>query len=281
MIGVLDLLRIKNWAATKRTRFVRHQDKRFRLDELRRDGFFELYQQYQGAARFHNVDYVVSFYGGTQTRAVFYGIYRVKGFVSAKKGRIAPECSDSQEWHDTASFFYDLEPLDEFLDLRDRLVIDWGKGARSWVQLAKNRPVLELREPGRSLPPFDDYLEFSLGYDQLQDLFGSPEAHHEWRAQLSAVAGIYLILAETTGALYVGSATGERGVWGRWEDYARSGHGGNAKLRKLLAEDKAYPAAFRFSLLQILPKSMARDLVLQREHLYMLKLGSKATGLNT
>jgi hypothetical protein len=62
---------------------------------------------------------------------------------------------------------------------------------------------------------------------------------------------------------------------------ARAGRCGNDNLRNLLAEDKAYPAAFRFSTLQILPKSMARDLVLQGEHRYRPKLGSKATGLNT
>ena len=281
MIGVLDLLEIWNWKATKRTRFVRHQDARFPVDDLRRSKFLELYQQYQGRPVFHNVDNVVSFYAGPQTRAVFYGIYRVMGFVPARKGRVAAEWPDSRNWNKTATLFYDLEPLEGFADLRDRLVIDWGRGTRSWVQKPQNRTVLEIREPGRSLPPFDDYLKFSLPFDQLQDLYRAPEAHHEWRAQLSAVAGVYLVLAETSGALYVGSATGERGIWGRWEDYARTGHGGNAKLRKLLSEDGSYPSAFRFSILQILPKTMARDLVLQREHLYMSKLGSRATGLNT
>ena len=280
MIGALDLLKIEGWTPTKRTRFARHQDKRFPIEQLRRAGWFDLYQRYQGRPVFHSADYVVSFYAGAQTRAVFYGIYRVKGFVPADRGDISSDCPWSQSWHDTAKFFYDLELDERFLDLRDRLVVDWGRGTRSWVQKAQNRNVLELREPGRHLPPFEDYLEFTLTYEELAELFRHPEAHQDWRARLSAVAGVYLILAESTGHLYVGSATGEAGVWGRWAEYARNGHAGNSKLRALLSRDKVYPKGFRFSLLQILPKTMAREAVIQREGLYKQKLGSRATGLN-
>jgi hypothetical protein len=130
------------------------------------------------------------------------------------------------------------------------------------------------------LPPFDDYLEFSLSYAQLRDLFANEEAHREWQARLSAVAGLYLILAEGSGDLYVGSASGEGGIWARWREYARSGHGGNALLRDLIRFDSSYPERFRFSMLQILPKTMSRDEVPRREALYKTKLGTRAKGLN-
>jgi hypothetical protein len=80
--------------------------------------------------------------------------------------------------------------------------------------------------------------------------------------------------------LYVGSACGESGIWGRWRDYARCGDGGNVQLRDLIKKDGAYPRNFRFSLLHILPRTMARNEVLKREQLYMKKLGTRATGLN-
>jgi hypothetical protein len=44
---------------------------------------------------------------------------------------------------------------------------------------------------------------------------------------------------------------------------------------------KSDPEQFRFSVLQILPKTMARDEVLQRETLYKHKLGTRAKGLNS
>jgi hypothetical protein len=94
------------------------------------------------------------------------------------------------------------------------------------------------------------------------------------------VAGVYLILAEKTGDLYVGSAYGAGGVWGRWAQYAQSGHGGNKRLVELLARDGDYPARFRFSLLQILPKTFTKDEVIAREGVFKEKLGTRATGLN-
>jgi hypothetical protein len=141
--------------------------------------------------------------------------------------------------------------------------------------------VLEIREPGRSLPPFEDYLEFSLTYAELRELFANAEAHRDWRIPLSSVAGVYLILAEHSGDLYVGSAYGESGIWGRWRNYADSGDGGNVKLTKLIRDDPSYPEQFRFSVLQILPRTMAREEVIKRETLYKDKLGSKAHGLNS
>jgi len=51
-------------------------------------------------------------------------------------------------------------------------------------------------------------------------------------------------------------------------------------LRDLIAQDPAYPNQCRFSVLQILPKTMARAEVIHREALYKRKLGTRATGLN-
>src|SRR6185503_3532080 len=65
-----------------------------------------------------------------------------------------------------------------------------------------------------------------LTHGELRYLFEHQEANSEWRARLAAVAGVYLILATTTGRQYVGSATGIEGLWGRWAAYAVDGHGG-------------------------------------------------------
>jgi hypothetical protein len=47
-----------------------------------------------------------------------------------------------------------------------------------------------------------------------------------------AVAGVYLVLAQTSGKQYVGSAYGPSGIWERWRKYAISGDGGNVQLRE-------------------------------------------------
>lgn len=115
----------------------------------------------------------------------------------------------------------------------------------------------------------------------MKYLFAHEEAHRDWKAALSAVGGVYLLLAEKTGRQYVGSAYGTMGIWGRWHHYAKSGHGGNVKLRKLMKKDAEYPSGFRFSVLQILPRTMGKNKVLEREMLYKEKLGTRATGLNS
>jgi hypothetical protein len=279
-LGVLDILSLYGFDAAGRSRLVRHQDPRSPIDGLVRRGWFELYQSYQRGGLFDGLESVVSFCGLSGTRAEFHGVYRVLGQRPARDGVTLPGCSDSFVWQSEAEVFYDLERDPRFDSLRGRLVIDWGGGTRRWVQKLSNKPVLEIREAGRQLPPFDDYLEFTLTYPQLTNLYAHEDAHREWRARLSAVAGIYLILAETTGEHYVGSAYGEAGIWGRWQEYARTGHGGNLHLRRLMDRDPAYPTAFRFSILQILPRTMVRKEIIDRERLYKEKLGTRATGLN-
>lgn len=107
------------------------------------------------------------------------------------------------------------------------------------------------------------------------------KGNREWRARLSAVAGVYLILDAKTGKQYVGSASGAQGIWGRWSEYADNGHGENKLLKELVeANASVYPNAFTYSVLQMLPKTYAREVVLKSEHRYKKKLGSQAFGLN-
>jgi hypothetical protein len=47
---------------------------------------------------------------------------------------------------------------------------------------------------------------------------------------LRAVKGVYLLVCPDTGKQYVGSAKGDDSLWGRFTEYARTGHGGNVEL---------------------------------------------------
>jgi len=280
-LGILDMLRLYGFNAEKtRAKLVRHKEDKYPVQELLDKGWLDLYQSYQGKPRFDNLDAIVSFYGLTGTRSCFYGVFKVLRRRRGIEGPGPANCNWVKEWQKKCPYFYDLERLPGYEALENRLVIDWGKGALAWHQKMSNKPVLELLPEGRLLRVFDDYLEFSLSYRELKVLYQQQDAHHDWRARLESVAGVYLILAEKTGDLYVGSAYGASGIWGRWEQYAKTGHGDNKLLKKLLAQDKDYPERFRFSLLQILPKTFTRHEVIKREKLYQKKLGTRATGLN-
>lgn len=200
--------------------------------------------------------------------------------MSADAGANIVGCPSIDRWRNTCSF-YTLKRDHRFDELRDRIIIDWGRAALAWQQNLSNKPIFEILPAGRKLEPFGDFLEFSVSYQQLQDLFANEDAHRDWKIPLSNVAGIYLILAQTTGHQYIGSAYGANGIWGRWKTYADCEHGNNVKLKQLIQADPDYPKAFRFSVLHILPKTLSREEVIQREKEYKIKLGTRATGLNS
>lgn len=239
MLGLVEILKLFGFDESIPTKLVRHQDRRYPVEELRRNSWRKLYQSYQAKPKFRGAKQIVSFYGLAGTRAGFFGVYRVieeREHVSAL-GRLQESCAWSEQWNRDAKFFHDLDRDTRFDDLRDRIIIDWGTGTLAWVQNISSKPILEILESGRSLPPFEDYLEFNLSYAQLVDLFKNEEAHRDWRVPLAAVAGVYLIVAEDSGNLYVGSAYGVEGIWGRWRNYAKSGHGGNERLKALIESD--------------------------------------------
>jgi len=277
--GILDLLTIKGFDPKCKSKLVRHQDKRFDIANLIRDGWIDLYQAHQARSIFGDCDYIVTFTGDGGTRAKLLGVYRVLEERASTPDDI-PDNSPLAEWRHRPGYFYELEHQNQYADLEGRVVIEWGAGALAWHQHMINKPVIEIFPTGRSLEPFTDYLDFSLSYRQLEDLMANPAGHRDWHSSLSAVAGIYLILAETTGEQYVGSAYGLEGIWGRWQQYVANGHGNNKLLRKIIKDDPAYPNAFRFSLLQVLPKTTKDSEVIRWETQYKNKLGSRATGLN-
>ena len=95
--------------------------------------------------------------------------------------------------------------------------------------------VLEIC-PGLRYKRFTDCLELLLTYDELKEIIESQ--YKDWRQVLSAVKGVYLITDTSTGRLYVGSAYGEEGIWGRWSEYVSTGgHGGNVSLQELIQRD--------------------------------------------
>ena len=277
-LGIIDLLRVCGFDPSCRSKIVRHQDKRYESHELFRRGWLDAYQSFQSKPVFDNLDYIISFIGSGGTQARLLGVYKVLGRRDGNTGKLPAGCP-YLEWQSNP-YFYELERQTEFEALEHRVVIEWGRAAQAWHQYTKNKAVTQILPKGHLLRLFSDYLDFTLTHGELRYLFEHQEANREWRARLSAVAGVYLILATTTGRQYVGSASGTEGLWGRLAAYAANGHGGNVLLRNLIVKDSAYPDSFTYSLLQILPKTTTVAQTLEWERLYKHKLGSTATGLN-
>jgi len=278
-LGIVDVLRMFGFDPSCRSKIVRHQDKRYESHELLRRGWLDTYQCFQSKPVFDNLDYIISFIGVGGTQARLLGVYKILGRRVGNIGALPPGCP-YKEWQ-TNPYYYELERQPGFETLEHRVIIEWGPATQAWHQYTKNKMITQLLPKGHLLRLFTDYLDFTLTHGELRYLFEHQEANSEWRARLAAVAGVYLILATTTGRQYVGSATGIEGLWGRWAAYAADGHGGNKLLRNLVVTDGAYPNSFTYSLLQILPKTTTLAQALEWERLYKQKLGSMATGLNS
>ena len=278
-ITLLELLAARGFNADHgRVKLVRHKDARWDVDSLRRQGWFDLYQQYQSKPVFDGCDQIIAFVGEEGYSSRFVGVYDV-GRGEPSEEHPLPSGFLYTEWGNS-HFFYPLVKRPGFDDLEDRVVIDWGKGALAWHQWLTDRTVVEVRAHGRSLPPFRDYLRVHLSFDEITRLAKHSEAHRDWVAALSAVGGIYLIVNAVSGEQYVGSATGNGGIWQRWSDYARTGHGGNLRLKAACGNGAACPAAFRFSILDTFSRTLSKDEAVSLETFFKEKLGTRAFGLN-
>ena len=281
-IQLIEILKLFGFNTCSRIKIVRHIDKKINIESLILTNYFELYQKIQKQPIFNNFDHIISFIASSKTKAKFNGIYQVNEPTQLRSNLIPDDCPYKEQWLSN-EYYYDLKRLEEYDFLRNRLIIEWGGSARSWHQKLmpeKDKEVLEIRPKGESLEVFDDYLDFTLTFEQLSYIVNNSDVNYEWRARLSAVAGIYLILDSKTGQQYIGSAYGSQGIWGRWKDYATHGHGNNTTLVSILNENSKRKDDFVFSILQILPKSCAKEKVIKIEHKYMIKLGTKVTGLN-
>jgi hypothetical protein len=280
MLGIIELLSSRGLDANARVKLVRHQGDCHDFDELDRKGLLELYQSYQSKPVFTKCDYIVSFIGMENSRARFYGVYQVCGHVPARE-RPLPKGFEYPRFAPADGYFYILEKLPKFDDLKGRMVIDWGGSPLAWHQwlTSKDKEVIEVL-PAGYVREFPGYLDFVLSFDELAEIVRNPAANREWHRMLSAVAGVYLIVDAKTGKQYVGSACGERGILARWSDYAASGHGGNKQLMDLLISSSDYARNFQFTILQTLPRTLTKTEVAVQEALYKKKLGSRAFGLN-
>ncbi len=264
MITIQELLYNRGLERTARVKLVRHKDRRLDLYNMYRTdrrAFLE-YQNTQSKDIFKGVDYIVSFIGEEGVLARFVGVYRIDGRTN-----------------NNGSYVYSMTEVEGYEDLKERVIIRW-ENAISWHQWIKNEmEILEI-SPGLHYKRFTDYFELILDFAELQEIVINQYA--DWRRVLSAVKGVYLINDTRTGKLYIGSAYGEDGLWGRWSEYvSTNGHGGNKALKALIDEDWEYACKhFQFSILMLLPKTVTPDEAVRKEQLFKRKLGTNSFGLN-
>ena len=270
MITIQELLYNRGLDRNAKVKLARHTDKRYPdLYEWYcsdKEKFLNYFEE-QSKEVFKGVDFVIALLGEASTLARFVGVYKVNGVVS-KIDEEGKGC-----------FKYDLEEITGFEDLKERVIIDWGKGTAKWHHYIEQiKEVIEIH-PGLHYTQFKNYSDVILNYSELKEIIGN--SHKDWRIPLTVTNAIYLILDKKTGLQYVGSTySKEYGILGRWSGYAKSGHNENKLLKKLFKDDENYADNFQWSILTLLSKNITEKEAITIETLYKKKLGARTFGLN-
>jgi hypothetical protein len=260
----------------KDVRLIRHKDTRSSKGrspyELWRDDRpqFEFYQSHQS---FNNrkkltAPYWAVFNVNFNDETMFCGLYSViyKGILDRDVSM--PHVRGNVTKSGTCDV-YNLSLNETLRDMIGRLFIGWGKGALAWVQYANrnNKQVVEVRPAFRE-EAFPGFLEY------IQPLSKITKLPLSWATALQATRGVYLLTCPRTKEQYVGSATGEKGFWGRWQDYVQNGHGGNVALKS------SEPSDYQVCVLEVAGTSATTDDIIKMEIKWKRKLQSKEMGLN-
>ena len=166
-------------------------------------------------------------------------------------------------------------------DLIGRIIVQHERTRNSyiWNKPEIKLPIVEIRPQKMTMQDFPGYNAIVLPHSNLQIVTEQQIA--SWHGPLACVKGIYLITDTKSGKHYVGQASGRDGIWGRWCDYAKTGHGGNKELKALLRRKGAgYATNFQYSVLEIADTHASDEDIHARESYWMLAIQSREFGLN-
>lgn len=233
---------------------------------------FLKWQQEQTDSKMKNVDYLIVFLAEEGCECRFIGVFKNNGFKHSTMEGVS---------------VYDIQEIEGFEALKDKVVIEWGKGTLQWMQnWTTEKAVTRIEQKGDvdGIPPFSRYEDVILNLSQLRKVVKDKE----WQSKLESVNCVYLILDKGTGKQYVGVTYKDmkpgikNGILGRWTEYAMTGHGNNKLLVALLA-DKGISYAeqnFQWTILETLPLNVTPKVAIDRESLYKKKFGTKEHGYN-
>lgn len=167
-------------------------------------------------------------------------------------------------------FIFSLKQAEALSEYRGRIRVTAPDAPRPYIRKAEN---LGLEIAALSDVPFSgnsisDWRNLTLTKAELLAL---PVT---WTAALAQWRGIYLIVDETDGARYVGSAYGAQNLFGRWVEHVKPDFGITVELRKRRV------ANFRFSILQRVSPDMEAHEVIDLERSWKLRLHTLDFGLN-
>lgn len=291
IISIQDLLKGRNRNAAfdkaneKRIKLIRHSGNVMTNSIIYKDydgPVYKLYltnyelflkwQQEQADSRMKDVDYLIVFLAEEGCECRFIGVFRNYGPLKSTGKGVS---------------VYDIREEEGFEVLKDKVVIEWGKGTLSWMQnWTTEKEVKRIEQKGDidGIPPFSRYEDVILNLAQLRKVV----ENKDWKSKLESLNCVYLILDKATGKQYVGVTYKDvrlgvkNGILSRWTEYASTGHGNNKMLVDLLSKTGIDYAEknFQWTILETLPLNVTPKVAIDRETLYKEKFGTRETGYN-
>ena len=196
-----------------------NEEQEMQINLGKRDREFDLFRMYQNGER-KRIEFMTTLRGSVK-KPRLYNNEIVFSFIPYAYGNRNWLLVAAFETLDAKNITVSKRDLREYTPYIGRLVVTYKeKGAN-----------LNLKDPEKikrisvsdilSLPAdrvFLGYDKVRLSYDELSGIIDTPE----WSEKLKAKKGIYLITDTQTGKLYVGSAYGKNGIYGRWKTYIDS-----------------------------------------------------------
>jgi len=156
---------------------------------------------------------------------------------------------DPRKSRDRLSSFFDLGLTDFRADWKGKLVVGWPPPERAWWRWGDRNdfPVLAITEDSALDPTVKPWNEIALRWKELSVL------PTRYKAVLLQWRGIYYIFDESDHKGYVGSAYGEKNLFGRWSNYEATGDGGNTATEKARPKEFSVYDFWSWSLQQPIP----------------------------
>lgn len=291
-MNLTDLLRCNN-IDPKQVLVLRHRPLEPELKKVlpwlaaEKPEVFNAYQQTQTIqveGEMKRAGYVAAFIGHEPGKALFVGLYVVKGSkpITRKQYWQIPANVElkafgvkglTKESPRSSILWFDLELTDFYAPWKGKLIIRWpplDKNWHRWAHKPKNEmPILAILDESALDAAMPEWHAIDLTWEELCVL------PTRWKSTLSEWRGIYYVFDSSDGKGYVGSAYGADNLLGRWLGYAASGHGGNRLLRQ------RDPHHFRFTILQRVSPDMEAADVIRLESTWKERLHTRPPfGLN-
>lgn len=188
------------------------------------------------------------------------------------------------DWEETTRG-YEVKVCEKCKSLIGRLVVESdafktrGRAFKmeNYLDCCKVFEILEKPYQGVDFPGYDNVL---IDFSTLEILVANQK--DDWRVALENMKGIYLIADKNNGKKYVGSASGDYGIWSRWCTYANTAHGDNDMLVELIKKEGMDYARkyFQLSILEIWPMHTPTDTIINRESYWKEVLLTREFGYN-